>query len=69
VTRSGRLGSCSAGSAGRLRFRARGANRVSEGVWRVDQLPVPRSGRWQVRIDVLVSDFEKLILEDEVELR
>jgi len=47
----------------------RAANRVSEGVWRVDQLPIPRPGRWQVRIDVLVSDFEKLILEDEVELR
>jgi len=32
-------------------------------------MPIPRPGRWQVRVDVLVSDFEKLILEDELDVR
>jgi len=30
---------------------------------------IPIGGRWRLRLDILVSDYEKLILEDEVELR
>jgi copper transport protein len=38
-------------------------------VWQVDGLTLPSSGRWQVRVDVLVSDFEKVMLEDSIEIR
>lgn len=37
-------------------------------VWQVDGLTLPASGRWQVRVDALVSDFEKVMLEDAVEI-
>ena len=45
------------------------ARRVDDGDWRVENLPIPRPGRWRVRLDVLVSDFEKLVLEGDIELK
>jgi copper transport protein len=42
---------------------------LREGVWQIDALPLPVSGRWQIRVDVLVSDFEKQVLEDSVDIR
>jgi copper transport protein len=42
---------------------------LREGVWQVDVLPLPLAGRWQLRVDVLVSDFEKQMLEDSVDIR
>ncbi|HEX5779539.1 MAG TPA: copper resistance protein CopC [Xanthobacteraceae bacterium] len=47
----------------------RPATRDADGIWRVRGLLVPQPGRWTVRIDVLVSDFEKVTLEDAVEFR
>ena len=47
----------------------RRAATLRDGVWQIDALPLPVSGRWQVRVDVLVSDFEKQMLEDSVEIR
>jgi hypothetical protein len=29
---------------------------------------VPLAGRWSLRIEILISDFEKLVLEDMVTL-
>ena len=29
----------------------------------------PVAGRWRMRLDILVSDFDKVVLEDDVELR
>jgi copper transport protein len=46
----------------------RPARRVGAGEWSVD-LSIPVSGRWQVRVDVLVSDFDKLMLEGSIEVR
>jgi len=37
--------------------------------WRIEDVRIPIGGRWRLRLDILVSDYEKLILEDEVELR
>jgi copper transport protein len=34
--------------------------------WRIDDLRVPIAGRWTLRVDILVSDFEKETLEDDV---
>jgi copper transport protein len=46
----------------------RRAARVGEGLWRVDGLILPVPGRWRVRLDALVTDFDKLTLEDEIEV-
>jgi copper transport protein len=42
---------------------------TASGAWRIDDLPLVPPGKWSLRVDVLVSDFEKLIFETEVELR
>jgi hypothetical protein len=44
----------------------RRAERAGEGEWEVRGLIVPVSGRWQVSVDVLVSDFEKMRLDGDV---
>jgi copper transport protein len=36
--------------------------------WRVDNLRVPVTGQWSVRVDLLVDDFDKIVLEDKVSL-
>jgi copper transport protein len=43
---------------------------VSEGDsnWRIDGLRIPVAGRWRVRVEILISDFDKVTLEDQVEL-
>jgi copper transport protein len=47
----------------------RKAARMRDGQWRAEGLILPVAGRWQVRVDVLISDFEKATLEDGVEIR
>jgi copper transport protein len=43
-------------------------NAVSAGVpdWRIDDLRIPLAGRWTLRVDILINDFEKETLEDDV---
>ena len=43
--------------------------KLADGVWQVDDLVVPLGGRWTVRLDVLVSDFEMVKLEGEIDIR
>jgi copper transport protein len=45
------------------------ATRIQGTSWRVDGLRITLSGRWNVRVDILVSDFEKITIEDDFELR
>jgi len=40
-----------------------------DGVWRVEELQVPLAGVWQIRVDILISDFEMAKLSGEVELK
>ena len=47
----------------------RRAVRVADGTWQVEGLVLPVPGRWRVRVDVLVSDFEKATLEDGIEIQ
>jgi copper transport protein len=47
----------------------RPAQLFDETAWRVTDLVVPVPGRWTVRVDILISDFEKIILEDAVSIR
>ena len=44
------------------------ATHVADTVWRIDRMRLPRSGRWNIRVEILVSDFEKISVEDEVNL-
>jgi copper transport protein len=39
-----------------------------EGFWRVDDLRIPVAGRWQLQVEILINDFEKLVLDEEVVL-
>jgi copper transport protein len=34
--------------------------------WRIDDLRIPVGGRWTLRVDILINDFEKETLEDDV---
>jgi copper transport protein len=34
--------------------------------WGIDDLRIPIAGRWKLRVDILISDFEKETLEDDV---
>jgi copper transport protein len=38
------------------------------GQWRVHGLRIPIAGPWVVRVELLVDDFDKLVLEDQVDL-
>lgn len=46
----------------------RRAVQASPGNWRIEDLVFPIAGSWQVRIDVLVSDFDKIMLEGTIEI-
>ena len=47
---------------------SRPATRGSDGTWRIQSIPVPVNGRWSVQVEILINDFEKVTLEDQVEL-
>jgi copper transport protein len=46
----------------------RKAAREAPGSWIVRDMPVPFAGRWRVRVDVLVTDFEQLSLEEDLDI-
>jgi len=46
----------------------RQASRGADGVWHVADIPVPLAGPWSVRVEILVTDFEKTVLEGVVEV-
>ncbi len=45
------------------------AVRRDEATWRIDQMTIPLAGTWRVRVDVLISDFDKVSLEDQISIR
>lgn len=45
------------------------ATKPGDGTWRVDGLVIPFPGRWTVRLDILVSDFEMVKLEGPIDIR
>lgn len=47
----------------------RAAHKRDDGTWLVDGLVLPTPGRWSVRADILVSDFELVTLEDTIVIR
>ena len=38
---------------------------AADGCWSVRDVPIPFAGRWHLRMDALVTDFERIALEDE----
>ena len=40
----------------------------ADGHWHVRNVPIPHPGRWHMRIDAPVTDFEKVTLEDELDV-
>lgn len=41
---------------------------AGNGQWRISGLHIPVAGVWRMRVEILVSDFDKIMLEDNVEL-
>jgi copper transport protein len=39
-----------------------------DGYWHVRDVPIPYPGHWHMRIDALVTDFNKITLEDELDV-
>ena len=46
----------------------RAAVHAGDGHWRVEGLRIPVAGQWIVRVDLLIDDFDKIVLEDRVDL-
>jgi len=42
----------------------RPAVHAGDNIWRVDDLRLPIEGRWNLRVDILIGDFDKVMLED-----
>ena len=40
-----------------------------DGYWHVRGVALPLAGRWHMQIDALVSDFQKITLQDELQVR
>jgi copper transport protein len=53
--------------AGIEAVRRRGT-RTAESTWRTEDLRIPVAGQWDLRVEVLVNDFEKVTLEEAVSL-
>jgi copper transport protein len=46
----------------------RQASRTQDGEWRIDDAPFPQAGHWHLRIEALVTDFEKTTLEGDIDI-
>jgi copper transport protein len=46
----------------------RKALRGADGIWTIRDVPIPFPGLWRVRVDALVTDFEKVTLEEELDV-
>jgi copper transport protein len=57
-----------ANSAAGIEPISRQAARMQDNAWRVDGVRVPLAGRWNLRVEILISEFEKVILDETVEL-
>lgn len=47
----------------------RNATLGPDGYWQVRNVPLPQPGRWHMQIEALVTDFEKVTLEDDFEVK
>jgi copper transport protein len=42
------------------------ATHVEGASWRIDNVQLPTLGNWDVRVEILITDFEKITLEDKI---
>ncbi|MCG5481313.1 MAG: hypothetical protein KK478_20125 [Ensifer alkalisoli] len=47
----------------------RPAVRRSESDWRIDRIAIPLPGTWRVRVDILISDFDMVRLEGQLDIQ
>jgi copper transport protein len=47
---------------------ANGGAGANTSTWRIGDLRIPVAGRWNLRVEILISDFEKRIIEDTITL-
>jgi copper transport protein len=47
----------------------RRAEKPGDGTWRAEGVILPLPGRWTLRIDILINDFEMTSIEGEIEIR
>jgi copper transport protein len=40
-----------------------------DATWRIGDVRPPSAGRWHARVEILINDFEKIAVEDEIDLR
>jgi copper transport protein len=46
----------------------RAAAHAGDSLWRIDGLRVPVAGRWKLRVEILIDDFEKATIEETTQL-
>lgn len=46
----------------------REAHRGADGAWEVDDAPLPVAGRWTVRLEALITDFDRVSLQGDVDI-
>jgi copper transport protein len=46
----------------------RSATRSADGTWQIQDLTIPVAGRWTVRVDALISNFDKAVLEEPIDI-
>ncbi|MEA2939909.1 MAG: copper transport protein [Bradyrhizobium sp.] len=46
----------------------RKAARGTDGIWTIRDVPIPFAGLWRIRVDALITDFEKVTLEEELDV-
>jgi copper transport protein len=46
----------------------RRATKLGPGIWEADTVVLPVPGPWEIRLDILISDFDKAVLEGRVEV-
>ncbi len=46
----------------------RAAVSTDDGGWRIEDFRIPVAGEWRLRVEILVSDFDKVMLEQTVML-
>jgi copper transport protein len=52
----------------RRRAQRMGDSTTFSSTWRIDDLTIPVAGQWNLRVEVLINDFEKVTLEETVRL-
>ena len=51
-------------AAGIEPMRRAGVHSGADGTWRIDDVRIPVAGRWNVRVEILINDFEKATVDD-----